>query len=100
MVDLKSMVAGDKQVHFIYYKDECLWYRTDNGYQFPVPICDIGSATFLATDKAMLFMRYIRKQLQADVAQAKMIEEARQEALTEALVDGRPSVEKRSDEDA
>lgn len=31
---------------------------------FPVPIEDIGDATFLAEDKAILFMRYIRKYIE------------------------------------
>lgn len=30
-------------------------------YKFPVEISDIGDATFKATDKAILFMRYIKK---------------------------------------
>lgn len=51
----------DKNVHFKYYRDGDLWYETENGFLFPVPISDIGTATFLATDKAILFMRYIRK---------------------------------------
>jgi hypothetical protein len=33
-------------------------------YVFPVPLSDVGDATLLATDKAMLFMRYIRKALE------------------------------------
>lgn len=30
-------------------------------YQFPVPLDDIGDATLLSQDKAIIFMRYIRK---------------------------------------
>ena len=33
-------------------------------YIFPVPLSDIGDATLLATDKAMMFMSYIRKALE------------------------------------
>lgn len=33
----------------------------DETFQFPVPISDMGDATFNAKDKAILFMRYIRK---------------------------------------
>ena len=33
-------------------------------YIFPVPLTDIGDATLLATDKAMVFMRYIRKAIE------------------------------------
>jgi len=38
---------------------------------FPVPIDDTGDGTFLNEDKAMLFMRYIRKQLSAIEAEVK-----------------------------
>jgi hypothetical protein len=49
-------------VVFQYYKDGSLWYKTEfTGLVFPVPIADIGTATFLLTDKGILFMRYIRK---------------------------------------
>lgn len=60
---LKSMVAGDKRVRFTKYFDGNLYYATDCGFEFPVPISDIGTATFLAEDRAMLFMRYMRKHL-------------------------------------
>lgn len=38
-----------------------IWY---NSYIFPVPIEDIGSATLLAEDKAITFMRWIRKAIE------------------------------------
>lgn len=62
MNTLKDMVK-DKQVTFRFYKDGDLWYVTECGFEFPVQISDAGTATFLATDKAMLFMRYIRTYL-------------------------------------
>jgi hypothetical protein len=64
MPTLKDLVSGGKQVHFLFYRQKELWYKTDDGFEFPVPIDDIGDGVFLATDKAMLFMRYIRKHLQ------------------------------------
>ena len=57
MVDL----VRNQQVHFQYYRDNELWYKTDSGFLFPVPISDIGNATFLRDDKAIMLMRYIRK---------------------------------------
>lgn len=60
------MVSGNKTVKFMYYRKDNLWYQAENGYVFPVPISDCGEATFLPEDKAMLFMRYIRKQLELD----------------------------------
>lgn len=38
-----------------------LIYVTDTGLEVKVPLIDIGDADFLASDRAMLFMRYIRK---------------------------------------
>jgi hypothetical protein len=63
MSELKEMVNNDKKVHFKFYRDGQLWYSTECGFEFPVPISDIGNATFLCEDRAMLFMRYIRKHL-------------------------------------
>jgi len=72
MSTLKEMVVDNKKVKFIFYRERELWYETETGFQFPVPIDDIGNAIFLAEDKALLFMRYIRKHLES-------IEKARQE---------------------
>lgn len=69
-MSIKEMVANDRKVRFVRYKDGELWYVTECGFEFPVPISDTGDATFLAEDRAMLFMRYIRKQL-------AMLEQAR-----------------------
>lgn len=69
---LKELVMGT--VSFTHYVDGNLWYATSVGnFAFPVPITDIGNTTFLATDKGMLFMRYIRKQL-------ALLEEAKEAA--------------------
>lgn len=59
-MNIKEMVKG-KTVDFKFYRNEELWYETEDGFLFPVPLEDIGNATFLANDKAILFMRYIRK---------------------------------------
>ena len=58
-------MVKDKKVYFEYYKQGELWYKTECGFKFPVPIEDCGEASFLKEDKATLFMRYIRKQLEA-----------------------------------
>lgn len=60
-MDIKEHIKDNKKVKFLYYRGKELWYETELGFKFPVPIDDIGEATFLAEDKAMLFMRYIRK---------------------------------------
>lgn len=59
--DLKENLQG--HATFEYYRDQALWYRTSAGLLFPVPVSDIGTATFLRTEKATVMMRWIRKYL-------------------------------------
>lgn len=61
--DIKTMVAGGKQVHFTHYKQGELWYETECGFKFAVPTEDAGDGVFLVEDKAIIMMRYIRKQI-------------------------------------
>jgi len=60
MFDIKNHVK-DRTVSFVKAYAGNLWYATELGLEFPVPFGDMVEATFLATDRAMLFMRYIRK---------------------------------------
>jgi hypothetical protein len=60
-MDIKSMVSGGRKVRFRSYREKELWYETECGFVFPVPLDDVGSAVMLCEDKAILFMRYIRK---------------------------------------
>lgn len=51
-------------VHFEHYRKGHLYYSIDyegESFIFSVPIDEIGDATFLKKDKAMMFMRYIKK---------------------------------------
>jgi len=57
-------LVKDQRVHFDFYREGELWYKTDSGFAFPVPISDAGTAVFMSEDKAILFMRYIRKHLE------------------------------------
>ena len=57
---IKELVNG-KTVTYQYYRSGNLWYITSDNFLFPVPISDVGEATFFKEDKAILFMRYIRK---------------------------------------
>jgi hypothetical protein len=59
------MIVNNQTVRFSFYRDGQLWYETTCGFRFPVPISDAGTATFLAEDRAILFMRYIRRQMAA-----------------------------------
>lgn len=58
---LKDCVIGD--VHFTFYQNGELWYQCDNGFNFRVPISDTEGGKFLAHDKALMFMRYIRAEI-------------------------------------
>jgi hypothetical protein len=64
MNSIKEMVKDRKKVRFSFYRDKELWYVTEDGFEFPVPLDDVGNATFLHEDKAILFMRYIRKHIE------------------------------------
>jgi len=57
--NIKNMVK-DKKVTFVKYRKGELIYMTECGFEFPVPIEDTGDGVFLAEDKAITFMRYIR----------------------------------------
>ena len=63
MYDLKDMVKDNKKVRFTFYRRGELFYETECGFEFPVPISDTGDGVFHAEDKAILFMRYIRKHI-------------------------------------
>ena len=67
-MDIKDIVK-DNTVRFAKYRQGIAYYTVrvpSEGvdYVFPVPLSDIGDATLLATDKAMVFMRYIRKAIE------------------------------------
>jgi len=61
-MNIKEIVKN-QNAHFVFYRDQSLFYETDNGFQFSVPISDAGSATINSQEKAILLMRYIRKHI-------------------------------------
>ena len=81
MSTIKEMVQNDQRFTFEFYRSGNLWYSTESGFEFPVPISDAGNATFKKEDRAMLFMRYIRKHL-------KLEEEAKTANHNEEANDG------------
>ena len=67
-MDIKEIVKNN-EVSFAKYRQGVAYYTVrvpSDGidYIFPVPLSDIGDATLLAKDKALVFMRYIRQALQ------------------------------------
>lgn len=71
-MDIKQLYKTQEKVSFTHFANGEFWYQTADGFAFPVPLADIGNATLLASDKATLFVRYIRKHL-------AMLEQARLE---------------------
>ena len=69
-LSLANMVK-DNKVKFEFFKinengDGELWYSlnvNEDNFKFPVPTKGAGSGIFLASDKAMLFLTYIRKEV-------------------------------------
>lgn len=59
MKELKEMVQGT--VKFKYFRENTLWYSTECGFLFPIPLLDTQGATFNAEEKGTFFMRWIRK---------------------------------------
>lgn len=64
MLSIKEMVSNNKVVNFVKLYDDQLWYCTEDGFEFPVPIEETKGAQFKNQDKAMIFMRWIRKHIQ------------------------------------
>lgn len=60
---LKSQIEGDKKVYFCKFENNTLWYRTEIGLEFPIEGDDLKGATFLPEDRAILYMRWIRKRI-------------------------------------
>lgn len=64
-MDLVKLLKNNR-VNFHSYRQRYLYYsiiepETNIEYQFPVPVEDVGSATLLGNDVALLYMRWIRK---------------------------------------
>lgn len=62
MTSLTPLVRPGQTVRFLTAYADHLWYVAADGSVFPVRFDDIGDATFLAQDKALLFLRYLRAQ--------------------------------------
>ena len=71
---ITDIVKAGKPVKFIRYQKNELWYSTDCGFEFPVPISDTGDAAFLPEDKPMLFMRWMNAHMKT-IEKAKLEQE-------------------------
>ena len=64
MRKLKDLIAPGMTAIFVSARRGDLIYRIGT-FSFAVPIADMGDGEFLARDKAIFFMRWIRNQLEA-----------------------------------
>jgi hypothetical protein len=60
-MNIKDHVKGNS--NFTFYRAGNLWYVTDIGLEFPIPISDTDGATFPSEMKSLTLMRWIRKHL-------------------------------------
>jgi hypothetical protein len=63
-LNIKNHVNKGKKVHFQFYRMNVLYYKTELGLTFEIPISDTGTGTFPLEDKAINYMRWIRKQIE------------------------------------
>ena len=63
-MNIKDIVK-DNTVRFVRYRRGIAYYGVnvpaDGAYVFPVPLEDIGDATLELEDRAIMFMRYIKR---------------------------------------
>lgn len=68
MFSIKDAVKDGKLAHFSHFRlrdgQGELWYKTECGFEFPVPTSDVGDAKFQAQEKAMHLMRWMRKHVE------------------------------------
>ncbi len=67
-MNIKEIVK-DNTVRFQRYRQNHMYYVVmvpgeDVDYSFPVPLDDVGDATLNAEEKAITYMRYIRKAIE------------------------------------
>jgi|HubBroStandDraft_5_1064220.scaffolds.fasta_scaffold694730_2 hypothetical protein len=67
-MNIKDIVK-DNQVRFLRYRQGVMYYSVSvpgvsQEHMFPVPVADVGDATLEAQEKAIMFMRYIRKAIE------------------------------------
>ena len=66
-VRLFDLVRDGKKVRFLFYRDKQFFYEQEDGFVFPISLeeANAGRATFLAEDKAIYFMRWMKKYIES-----------------------------------
>lgn len=52
-------VKDNKKVKFVCLKNENMWYQTESGFQFPIPLSETVGGEFPVEDKALYYSRWI-----------------------------------------
>ncbi len=75
MNSITDLVRDGKKTTFMFYKEDELWYKTDDGFEYPIHVKETKGGIFLNKDKAIYHMRFIRPHF-------KMLEEAKKAEAT------------------
>lgn len=66
-VKLIDLVKDGKKVRFSFFRDNEFWYEHEEGLLFPISVTEAttGKATFLAEDKAIYYMRWMKRYIES-----------------------------------
>ena len=62
-LNIKEHVNKNQKVKFKFFRSGVLYYETEKGLIFEVPVSDTGDAVFNNEERAILLMRWIRKSI-------------------------------------
>lgn len=48
-----------------FYRDGNLYYITDTGFRFTVPVSEVGNGTCLVADRTITYMKWVKPQFEA-----------------------------------
>lgn len=65
MLSLKDLIAGGKVAKFKQYRKGVLYYELEGGFVFEIPVVEVGDAHLAAEEKASLFMKWIKRAVDA-----------------------------------
>ncbi len=61
MMKVDKILQDNESVYFMFFLSGKLWYRTESGFKFPVPVKGVpGQSVFLSEDRANRFYPYIK----------------------------------------
>jgi len=73
-MSIADLVRDGKKTTFMFFKELELWYKTEDGFEYPIHIDETKGGIFLNEDKAIYHMRFIRphfKMLETEKAKAE-----------------------------